>query len=104
MELYNNEYDIIMFNDDKIEILKEEEPVDIIDEPLEWLIDEAPDIYDINHPYDARVDYFNYLVNNEYTYEPLYVPRRFVYKVRGLQYNTILNNDRFDPCMFHNAN
>ena len=99
-----NEYDTIVFDDYKILInssnqndyIKEEE------EELEWLLEEEPDIYSNNHPWDARTNFSDYLFENDFTIDDMmYVPSRYLIgKPNDGLCKIICRNDRYSPVSY----
>ena len=110
MDLLNNkhnEYDTILFEDYKIYTISNHHNDYVKDDddiPNEWLLEEEPDIYSNNHPWDATQDFFQYISTNcFFEDDTIYVPKRFLYgkNIPKNSYKIISNHDRFDPvCYF----
>ena len=95
-----NEFETIVFEDSRIKVLSNLEEYQIEDDPpLEWLIEDPPNIYSDNHPWDASRNFWEYLMESGYNAETLYVPRRHgKYIAQNFENIKLIQNfDRFSP-------
>lgn len=103
-----NEYDTIIFDDYKIySVSNNEESIVAEDDEIEWLLEEEPDIYSNNHPWDARTNFYEYITENQFHRDDkIYIPSRYIPSRCmniGLQgyHEIICKHDRYDPvCYF----
>ena len=95
------EADIIIFQEESIICISntEDQFIKEDDEELEWLLEEEPDIYSDNHPFDAKLSFIDYLETNQFE-ELLYVPNKYKHKLdeNTMQYAKLISTgDRFTP-------
>lgn len=95
------ESDIIIFQEESIICISntDDQFIKEDDEELEWILEEEPDIYSNNNPFDARTNFIDYLETNK-DEELLYVPNKYKHKLNDNEIEhvkLIATGDRFTP-------